>query len=1114
MEQYITEKTRLASLTTVVLITFLLAVFIISCADEFEKTDEMHNLSLTTRAGETAAQQIPFMKLFTFNYGGVGDKTFNEEILNITRTTTTLSAQVKAGQWHMVLVSNPNGGTILRPTASKLMTETPLYKFEPTYGTGIKTTDAHEIYLDNKITPVISANTPESMTATLNRTVARVDLIIEKTTPNFKLSSTKHKIKLHNIPSTISYTGDLLPSAANPDTLNRALEAPVTLVDLGSGSYKGSEKISFIIPAHRGDAYTSATPTDLIGLKMDVTVALERAGGSMFSKQVEIPIVAQCNRILEVKITVNDGLEFKTDILDWDGVDMESSIGAGYQNWLYVKQGARGNGLSWSDPLPDINSAMTKASLLKSAGKTVNGILVAGGSGLIYNESLNIPADIKIYGGWGGIAGTELAANDITGPHTSTNRNLKTNKAHLMTGAGNVVLSGANTVFDGFVVSGTGSGSVSGLVAATQTTSWINAVEIKGQTINSANALTLTNGTATNILVCDNSAGVAISGNGKLINATIVKNLKASTFTGTLLNAIYWGNAGNVTASGTIKYCAFQGVVPTGASMSNLYPLHTTNNTAWFTTANQLPGPHFNEAETPTLPKYFAGTSNPNRAPMLGRGDQASFDSNTIAIPVTNKKDINGNPRHINGTDIGCFESTGNAGFKLEWAMDALFLSPKMNVESEHPALLFRNDENAYVEWNVSVVSATNYTLNPAYSSGAGNGLSLGLIKLTTTVANTTNNQYERGSVKLSSKLGAYLPDATLKVYQTPGQSSVWTAGYVGSFHRWNETKERYIQGYNTGAWSVRIISGMDWIKIDDNPRGYNGGEVVEAFGGSISGKTGNIIFRVGMKSQLANASAKPRYGLIVIQRSGGIALFFVRQGEQADYIYTTSDPRDGGRAYARKMSPYNLSANFGTNTSVTLSSSNKGVFTDYPSKLGGFFQWNTPIAYSTDPAKTFTIPSVVQSSWSTARETCPNGYHTPSIEEFGQSLYLNRPDLSTGHFNTNFAWGRYADGYYDVIHTDLTTAGPVKLGSGNNTAANGILMYNDFDNAAVFFPIVGYRSSPNGVFSVVTSAWYWTSSLRSSSNPWNTHWSNGHIGMSCTSLAKQQAAPVRCVAN
>ncbi|MDR3118698.1 MAG: hypothetical protein LBU44_04660 [Mediterranea sp.] len=1117
MIHYIARKTRLAKILMGVL--SVSACLIQSCTDDTDKASVEHNFSLefSTRAGEKTPDLVPHMRLFTSYSGAPNDNIFYQEVLNVTRSANKLSASIEAGTWNLTLVSSNTDVPLIAPAGNVGMQNLPMYKYQPTV-TGGKSSDAPEIFFQNKKTPLISQNVMNTMNVQLDRTVAKVELIVRRTTSNFKKTGS-HRILLHNIPSTVTYNGGLYPNPVRPDTLPAPLQAPIQLESTSNGYLKGTQTIEFIIPAHQGADFLNDTPVDTTKQKMNVTVELERLNGGRFVKQAVIPYVAKCNKILRVYIDVNDGVMFKTEFLPWERVAVDAELGQGYRNWLYVKKGETGNGLSWSDPLPDINTAIDKAKTLMAKKKTVHGILVAGGPSLVYDEAFDIPANIKIYGGWEGVPNTELDPNDPKAPHTSTDRKLQTCKAHINAGTGNIWLLNEQAVLDGFILSGTGKENTAALLTVWASTAWINAIEIKNQTLKASSALVLSNGMGTNILVSDNSAGISVTGRAKLINATIVNNQAASLFNATVLNTIYWGNAGAVTASGTIMHSAFQEPVPAGTSMSDIYPLHATDNTAWFTEDNTVPGPHFNTTETPDAPKYFAGTNQPDRAPMLGRGDQISFDGYTTAIPATAKKDINGQPRHHEGTDIGCFEDSKNPGFKLEWNMTALYISPKKNIESEHPVILFKNMVGAHVKWEATIVQASQYTMDQTTASGEGNTEYMGMFKLTTTAVNSSNTPYERGLIRMSGNVGVYLPSKELKVYQTPGVSRVWDEGYVGSFHRWNETKERCIQGSNGGNWTAQIIRGVDWIKLDTNPRGYNNGDVVETPGGSVSG-TGDIIFRVGVKSQLASLTTPPRYGLIIIHRSGGIALFFVRQGEQPDYLYRKTDERnvnssDKGRDLAEKVSPYNLTDPQGRTASTDLGRYG-GDFVHYPSQNGYFFQWNRTMSYYPIGIIKHVPPTTNETYWNDIRDACPRGYHTPREPQFVQSIYRNKAVGAIGQDNSTFVYGRLADGFFDKYakkgEKQITAASTNHLISDKQAASYGLLIYNETNNASVFFPIAGYRESNNSRIVYNDHAWYWMATPRNTfTEAWHTHWTTNHIGMSCTVMERRDAGNVRC---
>ena len=205
----------------------------------------------------------------------------------------------------------------------------------------------------------------------------------------------------------------------------------------------------------------------------------------------------------------------------------------------------------------------------------------------------------------------------------------------------------------------------------------------------------------------------------------------------------------------TLQYSAATGTAPLPGR--NNFPLYE-NNTAWFSTSVTIPDPHFNLAGG--MPAYAASTLTPNRSPALGRSNQAAFDAVTTAM--TEKKDIDGNPRHNDGIDTGCYEGTGSVrGFRLQWNMRSIYISTKADNESEHPAILFDNAEGAYVKWWVETVEikSSSYSLVLGYNAGEGNTDNLGIFKLKSgSSANTGNSPIDRGRIVLHSNLGSYLP--------------------------------------------------------------------------------------------------------------------------------------------------------------------------------------------------------------------------------------------------------------------------------------------------------------------------------------------------------------------
>lgn len=1143
-----------------------------SCKDDLERASASHNMTLTfTRAGETPLEQIPTMRLFTFRNNNTlpTDKMFYQELYEVTRDASggKVTAKIETGSWNMALLSTPNGGNIIPPVAGTVMSLLPMYTYQPTINAG-KSSDAHEIYLDNKVTPTITSGGNHTMAAQLNRTVAKVELIIEKATPNFNLSGT-HWIQLHNIPSTISYTGALLPNQTFPDTLASSLRAPITLQNDGTGWYKGRDVISFIIPAHRGTDYTNAAPADTTTLKMNVTVNLERSSGTLFSEQFEIPYVAKQNKTLRVHITVDDGVMFVANVLDWEGVPLDATVGAAYKNWLYVKKDATGAGTSWRDPIGNISSAVAKATTLLAAGKTVNGILVAGGSSsaMLYNEGFSVPANVKIYGGWEGVAGTELAASaTATDVYASTARNLKDYKAVVNVGTNTIGVNTSGAVLDGFVFQNAGASNTS--IVSVSNGGWVNAIEIKNNTIAaSGNVLSLSNGTASNVLVSGNNRSVSVSGNGKLINATVVNNTVGATISGgTILNTIFWPEIVTLSGTNAIQYSGFIGEVATIPSGTGNIHLNTTNE-AWFSSGITAPGPHFKL--TTTADRYMAKS---NRAPMLGRGDEALY---TTHLGQLASQDINGSvrtqidPQDVTKRriDIGCYEESGYEGFRLTWASDRLYISAKGGYYSNVPLMLPGNadpETQIDVTSTVAVLSSSTWSAYEGFTPSVSDHVVIGTVRFKnpgSTPANDYTATVERqwGTIKVSTNLGGYLPDTQIDVYQVPGANQAWETGYVGSFHKNNQVGARYISGYNTGNWEARIISGLEWIKIDQlgindgtnitdadegtTPGGGYYKEVQEVWGGVVKG-SGNIKFRVGIKSK--NPNTEPRYGLIVISRSGGSALFFVRQGEEPDYLYRSGDPRivsgstNLGRTHLAKFTVYNLTDPQGR-SSADLSRTTSG-FTQYPTQVGYYFKWNQLTSFIYNYGSSLGTAST--STWITSTEVCPTGYRHPYQYQYIHTIYDKAAD-TTGSVSpsddaskNNFQWGAYADGYYDQLTIDALTVTPssthagkynVFVGSGANIAAKGILMVSHYDYSSLFFPAGGVMSTGGStaeqtVYKNVEYVMIWTggsTGYGTGTNPRrNTHWSwrdgssltSAHIGMNCTTIAAGEAGNIRCV--
>jgi hypothetical protein len=425
--------------------------------------------------------------------------------------------------------------------------------------------------------------------------------------------------------------------------------------------------------------------------------------------------------------------------LSLDGSTVAATItqygfpGPNYAGWIYVKQGSNGTGSSWSDALSTLASAFTNAAALRGLGFTVHGILVAGGNGRVYNETFSTVAGERIFGGWEGLAGTELP-NNAGAPYTSLARNLAAYKAVLTPPSG-ITVSGAGSVLDGFMVR---YANTSGTTLSVTGGAYIHAVELSYNSTSSVATSVLTvdgaNSMAINVLIADNAAPVVITNGAKLINASIVNGPGGLINNATVLNTIIWSAYGSVspslTGTNTIQYCAFPaGSVPAGTGNFGVNIV----NDAWISPSNTTVGPHFNLTADITRVPYMALN---DRAPMLGSGSQALFDANATFLPVgAPKTDIKGNNRHVSGTDIGCYE-------------DGLFTGTSIAVS---PANVWLSGSVGNASKTIQIYSTGPWTVAtpPANASLSSNSGSAGI----TTLTLTRNTTYGPASFTITNTL-------------------------------------------------------------------------------------------------------------------------------------------------------------------------------------------------------------------------------------------------------------------------------------------------------------------------------------------------------------------------
>ena len=354
--------------------------------------------------------------------------------------------------------------------------------------------------------------------------------------------------------------------------------------------------------------------------------------------------------------------------------------------------------------------------------------------------------------------------------------------------------------------------------------------------------------------------------------------------------------------------------------------------------------------------------------------------------------------------------------------------------------------------------------------------------------------------------------------------------------------------GWRSGANEASVQDGNDPL-FESNPDRQLSPPTASTFVcGVVSPSGGNdqIYFRIGASSQYTPTSTNPvRYGVVLLTYGNNKYRnrIWIRQGEDPDFLMRKGDPDltgvnipAGGRPNVAKFSPYNLTdPNKNTATAYGATNNilavNGATFVDYPSKAGYFFQWRSRQAFHpTSSISGWGSAGTVTAAttWNTNWETCPSGYRRPTDitatgtndSEMRQTLWITGVGAQIPSTNNtdNIVWGYYADGYFDRRQiVQGVTANPALLTAvaspGAEVAYRGMLFYNKYNNASLFFPVTGYI--PNGTLTQAGKSGHsWTKT--------NVGTQTLQIGFDPTAPAisnmnnqpSDYAYPIRCVVN
>jgi len=533
------------------------------------------------------------------------------------------------------------------------------------------------------------------------------------------------------------------------------------------------------------------------------------------------------------------------------------------------------------------------------------------------------------------------------------------------------------------------------------------------------------------------------------------------------------------------------------------------------------------------------------------------------------------NAQYIAFSSSGSIDSGATyigTGYSLRCVADA----PSLSVSP--PNLIFLPTATGLGSGQTVTVS-TNL---PSWSSSVNNGIftvaQTGSNTLTV-YPNSPNTTTTSRTATITVTAGGLTQNVTVTQLEDASTAPANVVPYVGAFWTAQEKGERILRfvglgagSANWGPWSATVLSyGVGWnpgsgdgivfstSRLDAGTLASRGisftsnmtpmdaessASLVTDGTSSVSGVVDDganqdVLFRIGLQKPFSAFDAEhnpARYAVVALVYGTPAKLYkiYIRQGEGADYVMNIGDKNSSGttvddnRAYARKLMPYNLTAqeykdgtkaggsNLSDHVQIPLrtGSSGGGAFVKYPTQAGALFQFtaNAPNQrWAYHPVNPLTglisgYPAGSGTLWDeTNNETCPPGYRRPQDgsptaqnatgpvagSEIRQSLWLNPPSNQNSN-NNNCAAGFYADGFFDrrqIVAGQglLSGANSVVSIANGNMASRGLLFYNPVSFASLFFPASGiYSNLPsNGRAYMGQESYISTSSTQNGSYAW-----------------------------
>lgn len=316
-----------------ILIAFILMLLLSGCDSNNsevqisggEEESEAPNVTMSLKAGsDPVFMDNASIYVFTDN-----DK-FVEKKLNVKVNGNKLSTYMPVGVWNLALLtcdSKIEGKVILPPYGGA--STYPMWRTAFTDQTEnfLSQTPA-ELRFDSLMNTKIVANEVTNKKATLNRNVAKIQVILKDYSGFDQINPGKNNfafVDLLDVPTTLNWRGEYYPNKNTPEhSGNKPIREPFNF-----NSQLKADTVNFIVPAHRGSDAFEALHTDTTTHKLRLRASMPLKGQSYYGKTpFEISFVPKINRIIQLVLTFrgepNTNLDVKVTVKDWeDPIDQE-----------------------------------------------------------------------------------------------------------------------------------------------------------------------------------------------------------------------------------------------------------------------------------------------------------------------------------------------------------------------------------------------------------------------------------------------------------------------------------------------------------------------------------------------------------------------------------------------------------------------------------------------------------------------------------------------------------------------------------------------------------------------------------------------------------------------